>query len=210
MEVSAVEGTFRSTCERVMGVLRSHQDSLMAMLEAFIHDPLIKWRLLQPEAGNADAVGGGRSRALPIMMAENVTIPAHVPTTLRGERGSGDERPTTELSVSGSRRNSLDPSLRTSLEESFGFHSQSMDARSGLAESFQRPTMERSPTLEGSYEPEALNERAVRVIGSIQNKLSGREFGDELPVSQQVQRLIEAATSHQNLSSLFVGWCAFW
>ena len=85
-----------------------------------------------------------------------------------------------------------------------------MDARSGLAESFQRPTMERSPTLEGSYEPEALNERAVRVIGSIQNKLSGREFGDELPVSQQVQRLIEAATSHQNLSSLFVGWCAFW
>ena len=29
-----------------MGVLRSHQDSLMAMLEAFIHDPLIKWRLL--------------------------------------------------------------------------------------------------------------------------------------------------------------------
>ena len=50
MEVSAVEGTFRSTCERVMAVLRSHQDSLMAMLEAFIHDPLIKWRLLQTDA----------------------------------------------------------------------------------------------------------------------------------------------------------------
>ena len=31
-----------------MGVLRQHRDSLMAMLEAFIHDPLIKWRLLQP------------------------------------------------------------------------------------------------------------------------------------------------------------------
>ena len=51
MEVSAIEGTFRSTCERVMGVLRQHKDSLMAMLEAFIHDPLIKWRLLQTQHG---------------------------------------------------------------------------------------------------------------------------------------------------------------
>jgi len=29
MEVSAIEGAFRSTCERVMGVLRTHVDSLM-------------------------------------------------------------------------------------------------------------------------------------------------------------------------------------
>ena len=36
MEVSAVEGTFRSTCERVMSVLRTHRDSLMAMLEVRI------------------------------------------------------------------------------------------------------------------------------------------------------------------------------
>jgi hypothetical protein len=55
MEVSAIEGTFRSTCERVMGVLRQHKDSLMAMLEAFIHDPLIKWRLLQSQQGSATA-----------------------------------------------------------------------------------------------------------------------------------------------------------
>ena len=52
MEISAVEGTFRSTCVGVMST-RSHQDRLMAMLEAFIHDPLIKWRLLQPEATKA-------------------------------------------------------------------------------------------------------------------------------------------------------------
>ena len=68
--MSAVEGTFRSTCERVMGVLRSHQDSLMAMLEAFIHDPLIKWRLLQPEGGVGE--DGRRSRAV------SLSVPAHV------------------------------------------------------------------------------------------------------------------------------------
>ena len=57
---------------------------------------------------------------------------------------------------------------------------------------------------------EVLNERAVRVIRRVDNKLSGREFGEELNVSQQVQRLIEAATSHQNLCQCFVGWCPFW
>lgn len=30
----------------VMTVLRDNKDSLMAMLEAFVHDPLISWRLL--------------------------------------------------------------------------------------------------------------------------------------------------------------------
>ncbi|KAG6409061.1 hypothetical protein SASPL_132092 [Salvia splendens] len=45
MEVSGIEGNFRSTCESVMQVLRTHKDSVMAMMEAFVHDPLINWRL---------------------------------------------------------------------------------------------------------------------------------------------------------------------
>jgi len=44
--VSGVEGLFRSTSENVMHVLRDNKESLMAMLEAFVHDPLINWRLL--------------------------------------------------------------------------------------------------------------------------------------------------------------------
>ena len=48
MEVSGIEGTFRLTCEKVMSVLRENKDSLIATLEAFVHDPLISWRLLNP------------------------------------------------------------------------------------------------------------------------------------------------------------------
>ncbi len=44
MEVSGIEGNYRSTCERVMSVLRDNRDSLVAMLQAFVHDPLISWR----------------------------------------------------------------------------------------------------------------------------------------------------------------------
>ncbi|RLN97572.1 hypothetical protein BBJ28_00010972 [Nothophytophthora sp. Chile5] len=48
MEVSGIEGNFRFSCESVMAVLRENRHSLMAMLEAFVHDPLICWRLLTP------------------------------------------------------------------------------------------------------------------------------------------------------------------
>ena len=46
MEVSGIEGTYRIACEHTMRVLRSNKDSLMAVLEAFVYDPLINWRLL--------------------------------------------------------------------------------------------------------------------------------------------------------------------
>lgn len=47
MEVGGVEGTFRSTCESVMSVMRQNEDSLMAILEAFVHDPLMNWKKLE-------------------------------------------------------------------------------------------------------------------------------------------------------------------
>ncbi|KAJ8712457.1 hypothetical protein PYW07_005299 [Mythimna separata] len=46
MEVTGIEGTYRSTCESVMHVLHKHRDSVMAVLEAFVYDPLLNWRLV--------------------------------------------------------------------------------------------------------------------------------------------------------------------
>jgi len=53
MEVSGLEGNFRSACEAVMHVLRDNRDSVMAMLEAFVHDPLISWRLWARDEGGS-------------------------------------------------------------------------------------------------------------------------------------------------------------
>lgn len=61
MEVSGIEGNFRSSCESVMQVLRENRHSLMAMLEAFVHDPLICWRLLTPTASVASPSAAGSS-----------------------------------------------------------------------------------------------------------------------------------------------------
>ena len=37
------EGTFMRVCEITLGVLRSHREALMSVLETFVHDPLVEW-----------------------------------------------------------------------------------------------------------------------------------------------------------------------
>ena len=44
MEACGIEGNYRFTCENVMRVLRENKESLLAILEAFVSDPLVNWR----------------------------------------------------------------------------------------------------------------------------------------------------------------------
>ena len=58
-----------------MRVLRSNKDSVMAMLEAFVHDPLINWRLLNTTTDAVDAGNtptGDSSKSLAYGPWENV------------------------------------------------------------------------------------------------------------------------------------------
>jgi serine/threonine-protein kinase mTOR len=68
MEVSGIEGSYRSTCERTMSVLRGSRDSLVAMLEAFVYDPLISWRLV-------DLSPARSTEHLPINAAGSQSVP---------------------------------------------------------------------------------------------------------------------------------------
>eukprot|EP01064_Diplonema_japonicum_P035205 TRINITY_DN7550_c6_g1_i1.p1 TRINITY_DN7550_c6_g1~~TRINITY_DN7550_c6_g1_i1.p1 ORF type:complete len:2353 (+),score=402.44 TRINITY_DN7550_c6_g1_i1:273-7331(+) len=45
MGVGGVSGTFKRTACAGMGILRKGKHPLMAMLEAFVHDPIVSWRL---------------------------------------------------------------------------------------------------------------------------------------------------------------------
>lgn len=46
MEVTGLEGTYSFTCEKVLKLLRTNKEALLAVLEAFVYDPVINWRLL--------------------------------------------------------------------------------------------------------------------------------------------------------------------
>jgi serine/threonine-protein kinase ATR len=41
---TGVDGVYRKGCEITMEVLRENKDSLISVLEAFIHDPLVEWQ----------------------------------------------------------------------------------------------------------------------------------------------------------------------
>lgn len=47
MEVTGIEGNYRLTCERVLRLLRNNNDSILAVLEAFVYDPVLNWRLAE-------------------------------------------------------------------------------------------------------------------------------------------------------------------
>ena len=53
-----------------------------------------------------------------------------------------------------------------------------------------------------------MNEQALAVINRIAKKLTGRDFNKDevLDVPAQVQRLIDQATSNENLCQCYIGW----
>lgn len=55
LEACGIEGNYRNTCEIVMRVLRENKESMMAVLEAFVHDPLLNWRLIHNSTQVSDA-----------------------------------------------------------------------------------------------------------------------------------------------------------
>lgn len=59
---------------------------------------------------------------------------------------------------------------------------------------------------------EIQNARALEVLDRVAQKLTGRDFkqGEELPVLEQVDKLIVEATKLENLCQHYIGWCSFW
>eukprot|EP01132_Coremiostelium_polycephalum_P002833 gene2833-3519_t len=179
MEVSGIEGSFRLTCEAVMTVLRDNKESLMAVLEAFVHDPLINWRLLTPN-NNIEA-------------ANNTThkVPQQSSSTTSSSKIA--EETSDLIGDNGGDTSSVEVHRQT-----------------GPVRNHQRVDAEEQ--VENEIVPETLNERALTVINRVNKKLTGRDFrsNETLEVQDQVQKLIDQATSHENLCQCYIGWCAFW
>lgn len=115
MGITGVEGCFRISCEITMKLLRSNQDCLMSVLEAFIHDPLVEWE--------------------------------HERRRKERHRSSNTNRPVVDLKT----------------------------------------------LAAGALEP-------------IERKLQGLEGETQISVSNQVEKLIQDATSLLKLSKMYVGW----
>jgi serine/threonine-protein kinase mTOR len=192
MEVSGIEGNYRSTCEAVMRVLRQNRQSLMAVLEAFVYDPLVNWRLLAANDHSPEQLGGEEAGAV-----EN-TSDADEPGSLGGMAGGAhsplsDNSPVSQSLMGRSRTStSCRNSSASSSDSSWGASSGSAAMPAGGGED--------------------LNERALQVIARVSSKLTGQDFvkDEVLTVEAQVHKLITQATAPENLCRAYLGWCPFW
>ncbi|KAL6964513.1 non-specific serine,threonine protein kinase [Sarracenia purpurea var. burkii] len=185
MEVSGIEGNFRLTCENVMQVLRSNKDSVMAMMEAFVHDPLINWRLF-----NFNEVP-----------QVSTIISAHVPPVVNGE----ETAPNREL---------LQPQRGVREREILQAVNQLGDANEVLNQRAVVVMARMSNKLTGRdfSTSSSVSTNSIQHAIDHNTLLSGdtREVEPGLTVKLQVQKLILQATSHENLCQNYVGWCPFW
>ncbi len=323
MEVSGIEGSYGSTCERTMAVLRDNKDSLVAMLEAFVYDPLISWRLLDQTVDEAAKEGeeiptnSGESqevgRRLTVKLETHnasvalTTLPGPIQEEqdedgdeddecdddddggddddnekIEDEDGKNDDQDSvSEGHDKDDSNNDLSKSsdavpIRRADASSLGAlastatpivsatthttsHARSLQMYSEMralaanisissriasiaGDAVADAAVERGSTARSRVDKSVrqrellsvlnddggcgvstvanegvLNERALKVIRRVQDKLTGTDFhssseedGEPLDVQDQVQRLIVQATSSENLSQLFIGWCAFW
>ncbi|XP_077223933.1 target of rapamycin isoform X2 [Tasmannia lanceolata] len=183
MEVSGIEGNFRSTCENVMQVLRTNKDSVMAMMEAFVHDPLINWRLFNfnevPQISNF-----ANTHAQPVVNSEE-TVPPHP------QRGARER----ELLQAVNQLGDANEVLNDRAVVVMARMSNKLTGRDFSAGSSMSGT---TSSIQHSVDHTTL--------------ISGdtREVDPGLSVKLQVQMLIIQAKSHENLCQNYVGWCPFW
>lgn len=258
MEVAGIEGSYRSTCEKTMSVLRDSKDSLVAMLEAFVYDPLISWRLADvstdkssgqppppPSNGTNDETDTSDGTMVDIARRSIVDPISEDPEEDDGDEGNGmdfnmtstfQHRRTATNHPLGAGAASRERSLQIYTEMQNMAANHALDSRiasiaanptaQSLAvhQSLAHSRVERSVRQRelhsmltgeaGAAREVALNEKALRVIQRVEDKLTGTDFvdceGQPLPVPDQVQRLIVQATSTENLCQHYIGWCAFW
>ncbi|KAJ2745782.1 phosphatidylinositol kinase- protein kinase tor1 [Coemansia sp. BCRC 34301] len=173
MELGTIEGTFKFSANHTMRVLRANQESLMAVLEAFVFDPLVSWYYTQDPQDPADIEPSSRS-----------TTPVGTPPSYYARRGLGHmSHVSIDDLLCGSRP-----------DESYGIN----------------PRIKDEGADDGSWQYG--NPKAIRIINRIRDKLAGADFGphQHLGVAEQVEKLVEQATSLDNLAVLFPGWMGFW
>ncbi|CEM08834.1 unnamed protein product [Vitrella brassicaformis CCMP3155] len=290
LEISGVEGNFRHTCELVMGVLRSSKDTLMAMLEAFVDDPLITWRLLpaaklQLQPHQTTTTANTTPQQPPLTQQQQPPTTADpLPSTPPSSDQPPSGAPLTGTDPMGVRSGAF-PKLPTHPEDREGEQAAMREeggddgggggggggegavGQNGRQRSAavveQHPRepvttrttaaglppggdlrhggfpqgrvsmagdMEKDPHMVSTHikqsrqrelkqylgpegmraNPEMLSTYARSVIRRVDSKLSGTDFGSEHDIPGQVERLIQEATSHENLCQCYLGWCPFW
>lgn len=187
MEVSGIEGNFRTTCENTMRVMRASKESLLAILEAFVYDPLISFKLLNPKIlKSVKPTANTQDPMHPQQPNAHEENKQFVPASIAAGRKMG-----------GAREQIVEHVL-----ERYQKHHGKEEYNQNYAESKFSRKMEEKELMQlieegGEAGEEArrqeLNQTAEIVIQRINDKLRGMEFthGQKTDIAEQVDNLIK-------------------
>ena len=233
LEVSEIEGTFRIICEQIMELLRNNKDSLMAILGSFIHDPLISFRLMIPmimkNKNKSDDITknkfkrkGGRKKTdkkeISKKIINNISSSLKISTKpiVRMSKIFNPIVFENENENVEKRERKVGFKLKEEEKEN------SKDKPESINEDIEKNEKKKMESDErqifNQYEEndemdlEELNKIVQIVLDRIQDKLSGTDFNPEIvyDVKTQIDKLIQQATSNENLAQSYLGWCPFW
>ena len=228
LEVSEIEGTFRIICEQIMELLRNNKDSLMAILGSFIHDPLISFRLMIPMImKNKNVLENNtkfkRSNKRKKTDKKEINVGNNISSSLKISN-----KPIVRMSKilnpyffenennDIKEKNDKKAALKDEEKEKDKEKPESINEDQEKNEKKRMESDERQ--IFNQYEEndeidlEELNKIAQIVLDRIQDKLSGTDFNPEIvyDIKTQVDKLIQQATSNENLAQSYLGWCPFW
>ena len=167
-----------------MSVLRDHRESVMAVLEAFVYDPLINWRLLRParesmhETPQVLSIPSHPTLSLRAPPPPPFATPPSPPPLQEGEGGA--EGRGKELGGADEEGTIPQRCARNKPHATTMGHGASEDLLAG----------EDGGEEGGEMASEVLNSKALAVIERVQDKLTGRDF--DTPTALDVQTQVRA------------------
>lgn len=190
-------GPFFSTCVKVMQLLRSSKDSLMNVLEAFVYDPLINWRLVVQDQNALFECGVNASRA---KILEHDTLVKLVDESSTRKRHNEFE--ITRFEEETINRPDLAHEGAVNVISRVGAKLSGLETHNGFySTDLYNRTVENTDQV-SSKDSNCFNENSATNMKNPQCDIAS--------VQDQVHRLIAEATSTSNLSQAYVGWCSFW
>eukprot|EP01065_Artemidia_motanka_P017505 TRINITY_DN2095_c0_g2_i2.p1 TRINITY_DN2095_c0_g2~~TRINITY_DN2095_c0_g2_i2.p1 ORF type:complete len:2522 (+),score=807.37 TRINITY_DN2095_c0_g2_i2:103-7668(+) len=197
MEVSGIEGNYRTTCEHVMRVLREHKGSVMAMLEAFIHDPLLQWRILRHSEGEKPPTRGEEEQRREEAEAKNLEMRCMIIEDMLAEAEAAVDP------------DDPAPVRRDRAAEEKELKSRSLEGSDPAGEASHKG-VHVLRRIDDKLKGRDFDKRGRPRTAPNVDQIPPDDLDEPLSVTDQVDRLIKQATSVENLCQCYSGWCSFW
>ena len=212
--LTEIEGNFRITCEKIMNLLRKNKDSMIAILSALIHNPLISFRLMIP---------------LIIKKQKNKKIQKNHENDNKSNSvideyafmNKNNSPENNDFSFNVKKLISKNIKISASSENLHGnaneHNKNDETGNNNMKDERQMMENEKRQIFNlyeenDEFDSEELYKIAQIVLNRIKDKLNGMDIypNNQLDEKEQVDKLIKQARSIENLSQSYLGWCPFW